>query len=93
MVESIYWKDARLRGNRALQKIHPLMLDDEGYAVTRRYKPTNASDKHEIRILYDRGYVLEKIATLLEPLLESNRVSARDIYELIAEAVQTETRD
>lgn len=90
MIEPTHWKDAKVRGNRALQRIHPLMLDEEGYTVTRWYKPANGADKYEIRVLYDRAYVLEKIANLLEPLIASERVTAQDIYRLIAEAVDAQ---
>jgi hypothetical protein len=62
----INWRNTP--GNKAMIKLHPLMLTEEGYTIKRKFSVGRGVETRTVLVLYDTDYVYFRFRELIEQL-------------------------
>jgi hypothetical protein len=66
MIPVISWRN--VPGNKSMIKLHPLMLEQDGYTVKRRFSVGRGVEQRTVLVLYDSDYVYYRFQQLVEQL-------------------------
>jgi hypothetical protein len=87
MLNSVHWK--QIRGNPFVQPLHPRMLTEEGYTVSKLVKLTGESkhsERTKVMVLYNRDYLIKWLITYIFSKLQPQ--SLDDVSQLMSEAYE-----